>query len=166
MAGSQLQDRLRAVCGALEAHSVEYMLVGGTAVALNGYYRRSIDSKGNLAEKPDIDVWYNPSYANYFNVLKALKDLGYDVSALEQEQSPNPRSAFIKLEFEDFTFDLLPKIKAKIGFYEANQRKESVEIVDVPIHFMCVEDLIADKKATGRGKDLEDIRRLKDLRGL
>lgn len=36
----------------------------GTAVALNGYYRHSINIAGELTDKPDIDIWYNPTYEN------------------------------------------------------------------------------------------------------
>ena len=51
---------LLTVCKLLEKYNVPYMLVGGTAVALNGYYRHSINNAGELTDKPDIDIWYNP----------------------------------------------------------------------------------------------------------
>ena len=38
------------VCKILNNHSVEYLIVGGTAVALHGYYRQSHTSSGRLAE--------------------------------------------------------------------------------------------------------------------
>jgi hypothetical protein len=117
MASNTLQDTLITIGKSLDKFNVSYMLIGGTAVALNGYYRPSINPSGELADKPDLDVWYNPTYENYFAVLKALKDLGQDVSVFEDEQSPNPRTSFFKLEFEGFTFDLLPKISADISFY-------------------------------------------------
>lgn len=166
MAGDLLKDTLIAVCAALAKYQVDYMLVGGTAVALNGYYHPSINAKGEITEQPDIDLWYNPTYENYFNILKTLKDLGHDVTSLENEKTPNPREAFIKLEFDDFTFDLLPKIRAGIKFNEAYQRKISVDLEGVPLHVIGLEDLILDKKASGRAKDIEDIKKLEKLRGL
>ena len=39
---SKLKNSLLTICTLLEKHNVQYMLVGGTAVALNGYYRHSI----------------------------------------------------------------------------------------------------------------------------
>lgn len=165
MASNKLKETLIDIGKALEKHNVSYMLIGGTAVALNGYYRPSINSSGEVTDKPDLDVWYNPTYGNYFAILKALKDLGQDISVFEDEQSPNPRTSFFKLEFEGFTFDLLPKISADISFYEADKRKETVKLEGVYIHFMCVSDLIEDKKATGRKKDFEDVEQLKRLRG-
>lgn len=159
-----LKDSLLTVCKLLEKHNVQYILIGGTAVALNGYYRHSINISGELTDKPDIDIWYNPTYENYFNILKVIEELGQDVTEFKNEQSPNPRKSFFKLNFEEFTFDILPEIKATIKFFEANKRKETVELEETKIHFMNYSDLIEDKKATARKKDLEDIEQLKKIK--
>lgn len=160
-----LKNNLLTVCTLLEKHNVQYMLIGGTAVALNGYYRHSINIAGELTDKPDIDIWYNPTYENYFKILKVLKELGRDITELENEQSPNPRKSFFKLDFEDFALDILPEIKATIKFSEANKRKETVVLEQTKIHFMNFLDLIEDKGAMARKKDLEDIEQLKKIRG-
>jgi len=141
------------------------MLIGGTAVALNGYYRHSMNISGELTEKPDIDVWYSPTYDNYFNILKVMEELGQDISEFKNEQAPNPKKSFFKLDFDGFTLDLLPEIKATIKFAEANKRKETVELNGVNIHFMNYLDLIQDKTATARVKDLNDIEQLKKIKG-
>lgn len=159
-----LKNPLLTVCNLLEKYSVQYMLIGGTAVALNGYYRHSVNIAGQLTEKPDIDLWYNPNYENYYNILKVIEELGQDIPEFKNEKSPNPRKSFFKLDFPDFTFDILPEIKASIKFIEANKRKETVEIDDIKIHFMNYFDLIKDKEATARKKDLEDIEQLKNFR--
>ncbi|RYD58969.1 MAG: hypothetical protein EOP56_01700 [Sphingobacteriales bacterium] len=72
----KLRNSLLTICKLLEKHSVQYMLIGGTAVALNGYYRHSVDSDGELTDKPDIDIWYNPTYDNYFNFLNVIEEMG------------------------------------------------------------------------------------------
>ena|SRR5690242_18435989 len=161
---NNLKSSLLTVCSLLEKHNVQYMLVGGAAVALNGYYRHSINVTGQLTEKPDIDIWYNPTYKNYFNILKVVKDLGEDITEFMEEQSPNPQKSYFKLDFDEFTFDILPEIKINIKFSEANQRKETVEIEETKIHFINYVDLIKDKEATARKKDLEDIEQLKKIR--
>jgi hypothetical protein len=162
---NNLKNSLLTVCKLLEKHNVQYILIGGTAVALNGYYRHSINIAGEIADKPDIDNWYNPTYENYFNILKVMDELGQDVTEFRNEQSPNPRKSFFKLIFEEFTLDILPEIKAAIKFFEANKRKETVEFEETQIHFMSYWDLIEDKKATARRKDLEDIEQLKKIKG-
>ncbi len=160
-----LQNVLLAVCRLLEKYEVQYMLIGGTAVALNGYYRHSINNAGDLTDKPDIDIWYNPTYENYFNFLKVIEELGQNITAFKTEENPDPRKSFFKLDFDSFTLDALPKIKADIKFAVANQRKETVEFGAIKIHFMNYHDLIEDKKAVGRKKDLEDITQLRKIRG-
>ncbi len=139
------------------------MLVGGAAVALNGYYRLSKTSAGELTEKPDIDIWYNPTYENYYKILKVMEELGWDIKEFKNDKSPNPRKSFIKLDFDNFTLDLLPNIKASIKFLSAYKRKETVEFEETPINFITYLDLIEDKRATARKKDLEDIEQLRKL---
>ncbi|TFF30390.1 hypothetical protein [Mucilaginibacter psychrotolerans] len=121
-----LKSSLLAVCETLQKHNVQYMLVGGTAVALNGYYRLSINTSGVLTEKPDLDIWYNPTYENYFNILKVIRDLGKDITEYLDEQNPNPKESFFRFDFEDFSVDILPEIKAPIKFAKANKNKQTV----------------------------------------
>lgn len=161
-----LLNSLLNVINLLQQYKVRYILVGGVAVALNGYYRHSIDSNGELAEKPDIDIWYEPTYDNYFNLIKVIQALGQNIEGFKNERSPNPRRSFFKLNFEDFTLDFLPEIRANIKFRDANNRKETVEIDGTAVLFLNISDLITDKKATGRKKDLEDIEQLKKRRGM
>ena len=58
---NKLTDDVLEVCNILNKHKVEFLIVGGTAVAFHGYYRPSINSIGNITEKPDLDFWYNPN---------------------------------------------------------------------------------------------------------
>ncbi len=97
-----LKTSLLRVCHLFEKNNVNYIIVGGTAVALHGYYRHSTNIAGELSDKPDIDIWYNPTYENYFNLLKVLNELGEDIKKFENEQSPNPRKSFFKLDFAEF----------------------------------------------------------------
>jgi predicted nucleotidyltransferase len=158
-----LKNSLLTVCRLLEKYHVKYLLVGGTAVALYGYYRHSINIAGELTDKPDVDIWYNPTYENYFNILKVMEELGQAITEFKNEQSLNPRESFFKLDLDEYTLDILPQIKANIKFFEADQRKEKVELEGTQIHFMGYKDLIEDKNATARKKDLEDIEQLKKI---
>jgi hypothetical protein len=57
-----VSDVLLHVCKILHKHSVEFLIVGGTAVSLHGYYRHSTNSAGQILDKPDLDIWYYPTY--------------------------------------------------------------------------------------------------------
>jgi len=82
-----LRDTLLTVCTLLEKHKVQYMLIGGTAVALHGYYRMSMNSAGTLADKPDIDLWFEPSYENYSLILKVIEELGQDITDFKNKRT-------------------------------------------------------------------------------
>ena len=159
-----LQHCVRNLCSLLEKHDVQYIIVGGASVALNGYYRHTVDAEGKIADKPDIDIWYNPTYRNYYRLLNVIEELGEDVSEFRQEKSPKPHQSFFKLNIDAFTLDFLPRIKAKIKFDDAYGRREVIEFEKTNIQFLNYSDLIADKAAAGRKKDIEDIRQLKKLK--
>lgn len=100
-------------------------------------------------------------YSNYYNVLKAIESLGKDISKYKAELNIDPKKSFFKLDFTNFTLDLLPQIQSEIRFMDAIVKKDSVNIDDVEIHFISLEDLLEDKKSSGRKKDIEDIEELK-----
>ena len=103
---------------------MEYLTVGGTAVALHGFYRLSTNPAGAVADKPDLDFWYNPTYGNYYALLRALEALGQDVRTFQQEQVPTLRNSFFKYELKDFTLDLLPELKAALPFGPSYRNRE------------------------------------------
>ena len=156
-----LGDIILHVCNILNKHTVQYIIVGGTAVALHGYFRHSVNQAGEITDKPDLDFWYNPTYENYFNLLNALEELGQDVTQFREEQSPNPRKSFFRYQFEKFNLDLLPILKTVLNFSDSFARKEVVTLKEIDIPFINYDDLILDKKTNARAKDKSDIEELK-----
>ena len=161
---SKLENSIVKICDTLNKHNVQYMIVGGTAVALHGYFRHSLNLAGIITEKPDLDFWYNPTYGNYFNLLNALEGLGQNVTEFKLEQAPDPERSFFKYELETFTLDLLPEIKARLSFKASFKTREIVSLQDTDIPFISYDDLIKDKEANARPKDLLDIEHLKKNR--
>jgi len=149
------------VCKGLQNYGIEYLIVGGTAVALHGYFRITMDGNGMPNEKHDLDIWYNPTYGNYFNLLKALKELGLDTTQYEEENSPNPKKSYFKFEADNFSFDFLPELLSLKKFGVAFTKRETVDIGDTQICFISYEDLINEKQESGRLKDIIDIEQLK-----
>ncbi|WP_020606685.1 hypothetical protein [Spirosoma spitsbergense] len=145
----------------LNRNSVEYIVVGGSAVAYYGYYRPSTDLAGNVLAKPDFDIWFNPNYENYYSLLDAIEQLGKDVSAYRDEEQPDPRSAFFKLSFDEYTLDLLTRIKAPIPFWSSFKKREIFQSDGVDISFIPLEELIQDKEINPRLKDIDDIQHLR-----
>uniref|UniRef100_UPI0025BE1AEC hypothetical protein n=1 Tax=Chryseobacterium sp. TaxID=1871047 RepID=UPI0025BE1AEC len=75
----------------------------------------------------------------------------------------DPKKSFFKLNFSNFTLDLLPEIQSNIRFNDAYSKRDSVTVDDIEIHFISLIDLIHDKKKSIRKKDLEDLNELKKL---
>ena len=61
MENSLIDSNLTA-CATQNKLKEKYVIVGGTAVALYGYYRPSMTATGELGVKPDLDIWYNTTY--------------------------------------------------------------------------------------------------------
>lgn len=77
-----ITNEITQVCQILNKNEVQYLIVGGTAVAFHGYFRWSQNSDGTQSDKFDLDIWYNPTYDNYFKLLRALAELGQDVKII------------------------------------------------------------------------------------
>ena len=153
-------DSILKICSILIKNNVEYLIVGGTAVALYGYFRWSLDATGKISRKYDLDIWYNPTYPNYFKLLDALEELGQDVTEFKDEQTPNPKNSFFRFEMEKFTLDFLPALKELSKFRSSFEKKEVVNLNGTDIFVISFEDLIKDKMANSRPKDLSDIKKL------
>ena len=161
---SNLTESILNVCRILNKHSVQYLIAGGTAVALHGYLRMSLHSSGIPADKYDLDFWYNSVYDNYFNLLNALEELGQDVSEFKEEIAPDPKKSYFRLEFEKFTLDFLPELSGLGKFSESFNEREKVNLGGTEISFISYDDLIKNKELNARPKDLKDIEQLKMIR--
>jgi len=73
---------------------------------------------GELTAKPDIDLWFDPTYGNYFKLLNMLEGIGGDISEFREEQRAAPMRSFFKLDLGEFTLDALPLIHAELPFAE------------------------------------------------
>jgi len=52
-----ISESILTFCTSLNKYKVEYLIVGGTAVALHGYFRWSYTQSGTPGEKYDLDIW-------------------------------------------------------------------------------------------------------------
>ena len=159
---NSVTDHILDVCKTLNKNAVQYLIVGGTAVAFHGYFRWSQNHSGEPTEKFDLDIWYNPTYDNYFNLLNAIEELGQNVAKFREEQSPDPAKSYFRLDLKKITLDFLPQLKGLLKFRKSFDKKDTVNIKGVDILFINLDDLIEDKSANSRPKDLLDIEELKN----
>lgn len=132
----------------LNAHNVSYLIVGGYAVGFHGYPRYT----------QDIDVFYESSEANAKALWSALQAFGFGNIGLTQDDFTKDNQV-VQLGQPPNRIDLINTIDA-VAFKAAWQTRVSGEYGEVPVAFIGKAELLQNKKATGRDKDLVDAQYL------
>jgi hypothetical protein len=130
---------------ALCAAGAEFLLVGAHALAAHGVPRAT----------GDMDVWVRPTPENARRVWDALVSFGAPLSDLELGDLHSPDVVF-QIGLPPARIDLLTSITG-VSFADAWAKRIEIEIEDLKIGCLSREDFIANKRATGRPKDLADI---------
>jgi hypothetical protein len=147
-----LNKDYREMLQCLSDEGVKYLLVGAYAVAAHGYPRATMD----------IDIWVMPSRHNAEAVLKALRRFG----------SPLRDLSIGDLQKEDTIFQIgvAPRrvdiITGASGlrFEDAFAHSVETNIEGILVRIPSVDDLIRNKRASGRTKDLADVEALESLK--
>lgn len=143
-------EDFRDFINALNKHQVEYLLVGGYAVILNGYRRTT----------GDMDIWVKVTPENHRKLLNAYLSFGLPTIDISEENFLNNN------EIEVFTYGIPPvsidimKIVKGCNFEEAYSLSNIFNEEGLLIRFIHINTLIQAKKAAGRYKDLDDIEKL------
>ena len=132
----------------LNANAVEYLLVGGLAVAIHGYPRATAD----------MDVWVARNESNADRIVTALREFGFDVPALNRSLFVEP-DTIVRMGNAPMRIELMTTIEG-VEFDECINRAIIYRIDDAPVQVIGLADLKANKQATGRSKDLDDLSNL------
>ncbi len=142
------QDFLRI----LNKHEVEYLLIGGYAVNFYGYNRTT----------GDLDIWINKTEANKSKLVAAIEDFGYDVSQLALRSAEEILMFSLGSRNEPGHIEITNQI-AGIQFEHAYKQVQVKKVGDIPVKFIHYKDLIKNKLASARHKDLDDVENLKNI---
>ena len=130
------------------AAKVEYVIVGGYALAHHGAPRYT----------RDIDLYVRPTKDNSERIMAALDVFGFrpeELSAKDFQQE----GAFVQIGYPPVRVDLITSI-AGVTWEQADAGKVTGYYDGEPVPFIGREEFIASKKAAGRGQDLVDVERL------
>jgi hypothetical protein len=130
------------------AQNVEYLVVGGYAMAFYGAPRFT----------GDIDLLVKTDNANAKRVLEALTAFGFGSVGLSEMDFVSPRGV-IQLGVPPIRIDILMSLSG-VEWEKAWANRVAGNYFGVPVFFIGKSDLIANKKALGRKKDLADIEAL------
>lgn len=139
---------------ALENKDVEYVLVGGVAVVLQGLPRTT----------EDVDIFIKPEQANIERLREALMSVYNDTCIAEITLSELKRYPVIRYGTPDgFYLDILARLGEAVTFDDLDM--EIVEVHDINVRVATPETLYRLKKNTVRPKDRQDAVFLRKLIG-
>lgn len=124
---------------------VEYMVVGSYALAYYGAPRYT----------GDIDVFIHRTEENAKRVIDALRDFGFAFPNLTAEDFQRENNV-VQLGFPPVRIDILTFLSG-MDWDTAFSHAEKADLDGVPVLIIGKDDYIANKRASGRAKDLSDI---------
>jgi hypothetical protein len=136
---------------ALSAEGVEYLIVGAYALAAHGLPRAT----------GDIDIWVRPSSENAARVWRALARFGAPLSTVTAEDLGRPGTV-VQLGVAPNRIDVLTAIDG-VDFDGAWARRETHPVDEIALPVIGRDDLIKNKRATGRTRDLADAEQLEGM---
>ena len=129
-------------------HKVEYLIVGGYAVGIHGHPRYT----------GDLDIWLNPTNENAEKILACVNEFGFSSFGLKATDFTKEGN-IIQLGQPPLRIDLLTQIDG-VTFHECIRNKTQLEIDGLLIDFIGYNDLLKNKRSSGRLRDLDDINNL------
>ena len=134
----------------LNDFEVRYLIVGGYAVMK---YTEPRYTK-------DLDVWVQNSADNAARVFRALKQFGapLESDAITPETFTGNEITY-QIGVAPIRIDILTQITG-VNFAAAWKGRVGGTIFGIPVPFISLNDLITNKRATGRSSDLDQLRQI------
>jgi hypothetical protein len=129
-------------------HRVEYLVVGGYALAFHGAPRVT----------GDIDLFVRPTSENAERILAALDEFGFGSLNLSKGDFTTP-GMVVQLGVPPARIDIITRVSG-VSWEKADAAKVAGRYADTPVFFISRDDFIANKKAMGRAKGAADIEAL------
>ena len=132
----------------LNAHQVEYLLIGGYAVGYHGYPRATVD----------MDIWIAMHSDNADRIVTVLKEFGFD----PPELSPDiflKEWQIIRLGVPPVRIEIVTTISG-VNFNECYAERVTDVLDGMEVNLISLKHIKANKKASGRHQDLADLENL------
>ena len=132
----------------LNSNEVDYLVVGGYAMALHGRPRYT----------GDLDVWIGNRVGTAAKMMKVLHEFGFGNLGLTEADFIKPDHV-VQLGYPPFRIDLLTNIDG-VDFETAWKNRQKIVHDDQLLYFIGLSELKRNKQATGRPRDLDDLESL------
>jgi hypothetical protein len=142
-----LHDDWNAFLKLLVARRVRFVIVGGHAVAAHGRPRMTAD----------LDVWIDPSPPNARRAAAAIAEFGF--GTVDADRLTRPKQV-VFMGREPYRIDVLTSVDG-VSFARAWAGRLAGTLGNVRVAFIGRTELLRNKRAAGRPKDLLDLELLR-----
>lgn len=145
-----MNEDYRDILAALVQQDARFLVVGAHALAVHGYPRATVD----------LDIWIQSSTENAHRVWRALADFGAPLDDLEVTQSDLTRPNVVaQFGLPPNRIDILTAVSG-LTFDAAWPNRVEGEVEGVMVAVIGLDDLLLNKRASGRDKDRADLKGL------
>jgi len=144
----EIQQDFKDLLELFNAHKVEYIIVGGYALAFHGAPRYT----------GDIDIFVKPDDENAARIMSALEVFGFGSVGLAAQDFERPGQV-VQLGVPPVRVDIITSISG-VSWNEAFSQRAAGKYGDIQVHYIGHKQFIMNKKAMGRKKDLADLEAL------
>lgn len=127
------------------ANGVRFLVVGGYALAAHGYPRAT----------DDFDAWVWTNSENAEKIVECLTEFGFGSLNLAADDFTTP-DRVVQLGYPPYRIDIITSISG-VEFDGAWANRLIVDVDGLKVPFIGRDDLLTNKRATGRPKDLLDV---------
>lgn len=149
----ELNEDFKDLLRSLNSKNVKYMIIGGYAVISHGHPRLT----------NDLDVAVANETENIERCLDALRDFGFTGPGITAALFSKPKSV-VRMGVEPVKIEILNFLEG-VDFAAAYERRETRPTEDIQFDLISLEDLIINKTAVGRDKDILDVKELLKVSG-
>jgi hypothetical protein len=149
----KLNKDFREFIALLEKHAIEYLIVGGYAVAFHGFPRYT----------GDIDFFVAISENNATGLLAVFEEFGFGDIGIVKADFLEP-DFVVEIGREPRKIQILTGIDG-VTFEDCRINGITENYGDMSLRFIGIEELLKNKQASARDKDLIDLRALRDIHG-
>lgn len=133
----------------LNSKEIEYLIVGGYAVGYHGYPRAT----------GDMDVWVAIGDETALKMVEALKEFGFNLPQLQKDLFLT-KERVVRMGVPPMRLEILTSIDG-VDFEACYKNRVVQDFGDLRVNFISKGDLLINKRASGRLKDLDDADKLR-----
>ena len=134
----------------LRSNGVRYLLIGGYAVIYHGFPRAT----------GDMDIWIAVDPENARRMVDTVREFGFDTPDLSPALFLQDNS-MVRMGNVPVRIEILTRVSG-VEFEACYGNRVEGEMDGVEVSLISLRDLLANKRASGRHKDLMDVEELSD----